>query len=57
MKSINLTGNLKKDILQHILKMNSSRFLELTEELIRERGDIGNYFFYRVVCLEKVTLP
>jgi len=30
----NLSGNLKYDIAEHILKMDSSRFLELTEEFI-----------------------
>lgn len=30
----NLSGNLKRDISQHVLKINSSRFLELTEQLL-----------------------
>lgn len=30
----NLSGNLKEDILQHRLKMDSSQFLELTQELL-----------------------
>lgn len=30
----NLSGNLKRDVLQHTLKMNSDQFLELNEQLL-----------------------